>query len=150
MRVLAKKTTEVDGETKEGLWKKPDPTYVHVVKTMPPEEAMTAVSAVLKLPKVQEVYRRMDIEPLMHSYPRESVRRSLVDLVEWPSKCGNSCDYNIALEAKAVLGWLYCTTRKLELYKREEEGTTTSGGGRRRSRSDDEEAGPGTKKQRIC
>ncbi len=52
----------------DGLGKKPDPPYVHVVKRVPAEEAMIAVRAVQTLPKVQDVYRCMG--------PNRAVRRS--------------------------------------------------------------------------
>ncbi len=48
---LAKQTAEVDEETTDGPGKKPDPTYVHVAKSIPPEEAMIAVSAVEDHPR---------------------------------------------------------------------------------------------------
>ncbi len=48
---LAKQTAEVDEETTDGPGKKPDLTYVHVVKSLPPEEAMIAVSAVEDHPR---------------------------------------------------------------------------------------------------
>ncbi len=139
---LANQTADFDEEIIDGLGEKPDRTYVHVVKRILPEEAIIAVRAALTLPKVPDVYRRMGIEPVMPSDPLESVRASLVDLVELCKKDSNSGDYDIALEATAVLGLLFWATRKLELYKRE--------GASRQSRSDDEHAGRKTKKQSSC